>query len=297
MKEQSYTEARALPRWREKLSLWSELMKLRLSMLVALSAMFGYAMAAGDYFTPWHLLLMGLAGLLITGASNALNQVFEREYDKIMQRTAQRPLPTGRATVQESVLLAILLFIAGVGILGYYFNVVAALLGIIGLLSYAFVYTPMKRISPFSVLVGAIPGALPPLIGWAGYSGMLDFGGWVLFAFQFFWQFPHFWAIAWRLDEDYRKAGFKMMPLESGRSRGTALMMLVYTLALSPLTFFAFKAGFLTPWGAAALALLGLLFALPSLLLYRSLDNRHATQVLFGSFLYLPASQLIFLIA
>jgi protoheme IX farnesyltransferase len=280
-----------------KVQAFAQLLKFRLTMLVALSAVFGYAMAAGGDAGWLMLLMIGLGGFLITGASNVLNQVIEKEYDAIMARTAQRPLPTGKLNLLESLVYALMLAVAGIALLGYFFNLPAALLGIIGLLSYAFVYTPLKRITPFSVFVGAIPGGLPPLIGWVAFTGQLDPGGVVLFAFQFFWQFPHFWAIAWQLDEDYRKAGFKMLPTPSGRSYSSARLMLIYTLCLVPLAWFPFQLELVSATGAVLLAGLGLLFAWPAWRLYRGLDTSMARNLMFASFLYLPLIQLVFLFA
>ncbi|MDX2283277.1 MAG: heme o synthase [Bacteroidia bacterium] len=282
--------------WRSKAQALFELTKARLSLLVALSASFGYAMAAAPELDLLGSLLIGLAGWLITGASNALNQVIEREYDREMMRTARRPMAEGRLPVREAVAFAVVLAVCGVVLLHERFNLPAALLGIIGLLSYAFVYTPMKRISPASVFIGAIPGGLPPLIGWVAWTGSLDPGGWVLFAFQFFWQFPHFWAIAWRLDEDYRRAGFRMLPSASGRSKFSATLILMYTVCMIPLALFALRAGLTGPWGAAVLAVLGLGFSIPAFRLQQTLDDVHAKRLMFFSFLYLPASQVVFLL-
>jgi heme o synthase len=281
---------------RNKADAYLRLLKLRLSLLVALSAVFGYAMAAGTSATGWSLLWVGLGGLLVTGASNVLNQVFEKDYDKLMKRTAQRPMPLGQLSNTEAVVYALLVAVMGITLLGACFNLPAALLGIIGLLSYAFVYTPLKRISPFAVFVGAIPGGLPPLIGYVAFTGSIDSLGMILFAFQFFWQFPHFWAIAWRLDEDYQRAGFKMLPSASGRSKYSASLILLYTLSMVPLALFPWSAGMVNGWAALGLALSGLFFAVPAIALQRSLDMKHAKRLMFASFLYLPVIQVIFLV-
>lgn len=282
--------------WSEKAKAAWELLKIRLSMLVAASAIFGYAMAAGEGLVWWKALAIGLGGLLTTGASNALNQVFEKEFDEKMKRTAARPLPTGRLTETEGVLFAILTAIMGVALIGQVFNLPAALLSIIGLLSYAFVYTPMKRLSPIAVFIGAIPGGLPPLIGWVAYTGVLDTGGLILFVFQFFWQFPHFWAIAWRLDEDYQRAGFQMLPSSKGRTKFSAMLIMVYTLSMIPLPYFAWKAGLVGWIGAAGLSLLGAAFAWPSIQLYKNQEMKSATRLMFFSFLYLPLMMVVFLL-
>ncbi len=273
-----------------------QLLKLKLSMLVALSAMFGYAMAAGSSFQWMSLVYMGIGGLMITGASNALNQIFEKEHDLKMKRTASRPMPEERLSNNEALFFAIAVAIAGLTLLGWHFNLAATLLGVIGLISYAFVYTPMKQVSPFSVFVGAIPGSLPPLIGWVAVTGAIDTGGMILFAFQFFWQFPHFWAIAWRLDEDYQRAGFKMLPTSSGRSKSSARLILLYTLCLIPLAYFPWHEGLVQGWAAILLGVLGAAFAIPAIGLFRTLGQDHAKRLMFTSFLYLPAIQIVFLL-
>jgi protoheme IX farnesyltransferase len=258
--------------------------------------MFGYALAAGAAWEPMMLVIMGVGGMAITGASNILNQIFEKQYDAQMQRTMSRPLPTGAMGNLESLIYAFVLATFGIGLIGYFFNLPAALLGIIGLLSYAFVYTPMKRWSSASVFVGAIPGALPPLIGWVGVTGALDTGGLLLFGFQFFWQFPHFWAIAWLLDEDYKKAGFKMLPSSDGRSKRSAMYIVTYGICLVPLALFPYIYGMVSLWAAGALLVLGLAFLYPALQLLKTLDAKHAKRLMFFSFLYLPLMQIVFLV-
>ena len=279
-----------------KLREYVKLLKFRLSFLVALSASFGYAMAAGNQMEWLSLLLMGIGGLMTTGAANIFNQIFEKELDGKMKRTAQRPLPTGSLSIAEALVFAIILLVGGVILLGQIFNLTTALLAIIGFQSYAFVYTPLKRITPFSVFIGAIPGALPPLIGWVGFTDAITIGGIILFAFQFFWQFPHFWAIAWVLDEDYQRAGFKMMPTTEGKGAAAARLMLIYTLMLVPLCLMPVQVGVISWTGAGLLALLGLGFSYPAFLLKRKLDNKFAKRLLFASFIYLPLMQVVFLI-
>ncbi|MDP5169117.1 MAG: heme o synthase [Bacteroidia bacterium] len=271
-----------------------QLLKMRLSLLVSLSAVFGFAMASGSWSLG--LLWIGLGGLLVTGASNVLNQILERELDAKMKRTANRPLPTGVLSNKEALAYAIILAVIGVGLIGFFFNLPAALLSIIGLLSYAFVYTPLKRITPFCVFVGAIPGGLPPLIGWVAMTGTLDSAGLVLFAFQFFWQFPHFWAIAWLLDDDYQQAGFLMLPSSKGKTKFSTQMILVYTLSLIPLVFFAWQSSLVGLGGIIALVTLGAAFSWPAIKLHVSHDSKYAKQLMFASFLYLPLIQLAFLL-
>lgn len=273
-----------------------QLLKFRLTTLVAISSVFGYAIAAGSAFVWWHLIAIGLGGFLVTGAANVLNQVIEKEYDSLMKRTSERPLPKGILSNREAVIYALLLTVLGITILGGLFNLPTALLSLIGLLAYAFVYTPFKRISPVSVFIGAIPGALPPMIGWVAVTGELGMGAWILFAFQFFWQFPHFWSIAWVQDEDYKRSGFKMLPTAGGKTTFCAMLIMVYTLCLIPMVLFPFSTGMIGWGGAIGLVLLGIFFGIPSIKLFKTLDDKVARKLMFASFLYLPLSQIIFLV-
>ena len=286
----SYTEV-----IRQKVMAYSQLLKVRLSLLVALSAVFGYAIAAGNAWTWPELFWIALGGMMITGASNTLNQIIEKDSDKLMHRTSGRPIPEGRISITGALVYALLLSVIGIYILGNVFNFTAALLGMLGLMSYAFMYTPMKKVSGISVFIGAIPGGLPPLIGWVAFTGEIGVGGLVLFIFQFIWQFPHFWAIAWLMDEDYQRAGFKMLPSSKGRTRFSALLVLLYTFSLIPMALFAVKMDMIGYTGASVLGVLGLLFLVPAFGLYRSLDGSYAKKVMFASFLYLPLAQLTFL--
>lgn len=291
------TASKGFERVADKASALTQLLKLKLSLLVAFSGVFGFALAAKGSLVWIDLLWIGLGGLMVTGASNALNQIFEKDLDARMKRTEDRPLPQGRLNTWEAMIFALALAVGGIAILGYFFNLPAALLGIIALLSYAFVYTPAKRISSFCVFIGAIPGALPPLIGWVAFTGRIDTAGLLLFAFQFFWQFPHFWAIAWQLKDDYEKAGFKMLPTASGRSRPTARLILIYTFSLVVLAWFPWNLGMISLWGAIALAVSGLLFLTPAIWLYSALSMKAARSLMLASFLYLPLIQAIFLLA
>lgn len=283
-----------------KIRAYAELLKFRLSLLVAISAVFGYAMAIRMMHLDaslWEYVVVCIGALLVTGASNTLNQISERELDALMRRTQARPLPTSRLTVRESLVYALLLAVAGVALMGKMFNLPAALLSIIALLSYAFVYTPLKRITPFAVFVGAFPGALPPLIGWVAVTGKLDAEGLMIFAFQFFWQFPHFWAIAWLADEDYRKAGFKMLPSAAGKTKFSTTMILLYSLCLVALPVFPYLMHLTGDIATILLIVLGIGFAYPSIQLFRTFEDAAAKRLMFASFLYLPLIQLVFLFA
>ena len=178
-----------------------QLLKFRLSFTVAFSSALGYLLGLS---TPnwWRASLVLLGGLLVTGAANIINQVFEKDLDKMMKRTENRPLPTGRVSTTEAWVFCVLLAVAGLGLLACYFNPLTAALSLLSLILYGFIYTPLKTVSPVCVAVGAIPGGLPPLIGWVAATGFVGEAAWVLFGIQFMWQFPHFWAIAWVADED-----------------------------------------------------------------------------------------------
>jgi len=182
----------------------------------------------------FRIVMLFAGGLLITGAANAINQVVEKDTDAMMKRTGQRPVASGRMTVTEGWTFAIVAGALGVFILGNYFNWLTASLAALSLFLYAFIYTPLKKVSSIAVLIGAIPGAFPCLIGWVAGEDKLSLGGWLLFGIQFLWQFPHFWAIAWVLDDDYKKAGFYLLPSKGGRDKSSAFQIVVYSMSLIP---------------------------------------------------------------
>lgn len=211
-----------------------QLMKFRLSSLVVFSAITAYIMASPA--PEWHIaLLLVLGGFLVTGSSNAFNQIIERDLDKLMQRTENRPLPQARLGNTEALIFSSIIGVAGIAILWFAINPLSGILGIAALVSYVAIYTPLKRISSFAVFVGAFPGAIPPLLGWVAATGEIQFQGLILFAIQFIWQFPHFWALAWIADEDYKRAGFQMLPAADGRSKTTAFQILIYNAGLIPI--------------------------------------------------------------
>ena len=206
------------------------LMKLRLSALVVFSSVMVYMLALNGELVIFNLVLFATGGLLITAAANTFNQLIEVEYDKIMARTMNRPLPTGLLTNIEAATFGLVALVAGVALMLSGTNLLTVFIALFSLVLYVFAYTPMKRISPIAVLIGAIPGALPPLIGWTAIRGTIDMEAWVLFGIQFIWQFPHFWAIAWVLDEDYKKAGFRLLPGNGEKNINTAFQIMIYTL-------------------------------------------------------------------
>jgi len=274
------------------------LYKLRLGFFVVMSAVLGWFMGA-DEVDLRTMLLLTVGGYLLTGASNGLNQIFERDNDAIMTRTANRPLPTGRMSVKAAWAWSVSAGIIGIGCL-YLLNPLSALLGVIALVIYAFVYTPLKSKTSLCVFVGAIPGALPPMIGYVAATGEFGIEPGVLFAVQFMWQFPHFWAIAWLAHEDYAKVGYKMLPYNAGKSDRSAQTILLYALFCIPAS--------LLPWalpngepmvGNLSLivaVLAGVGFSYYALKLKTTLSRDSARRLMFASFVYLPLVQIIYVV-
>jgi protoheme IX farnesyltransferase len=269
----------------QKVEDYKLLTKFRLSFLVVFSAGIGYLLASPS-FNLVGLLALCLGGFLVTGAANALNQILEQDLDKQMARTSKRPLASGRMTTNEAVLSAGLMSLAGIMLLAS-FNMMTALIGMISLISYAFVYTPMKRISPIAVVIGAFPGAFPPMIGWVAVTGTLDIEALVLFGIQFLWQFPHFWAIAWVQYEDYAKAGFFLLPTKR-KDKQSALQGVIYALILLPISILPYFLGMTGLISMVVIILAGIYYAYKSWLLYRDCTRDSARKLMFTSFIYLP---------
>lgn len=270
-------------------------MKLRLSTLVVMSAAICFLLAS-DQPDFGKLCFLILGGFLVTASSNGFNQIIERHLDKLMARTANRPLPTERMSINEAYVLALLTGVSGILILWYFMNPLSGLLGMLALFLYVVVYTPLKQKTPFAVFVGAFPGAIPPMLGWiAATNDLTAIEPWLLFAVQFMWQFPHFWAIAWVLDEDYKKAGFRMLPSAGGRDKASAFQVLVYTLFLVPISLMPIFFGISGSIAAVVISICGCLFALQAIHLFRVCTLKAAQQLMFGSFAYLPLVQLALL--
>ena len=270
----------------------AELSKLRLASLVVLSAIFGYLIANSEFnFSSFIGLLMG--GTLVTAGANAFNQIIERATDAVMLRTMKRPLPQNRLSTQAAVCISIALTLGGFLILYWQTNPYCALLSVLSSAVYVFVYTPLKKKTPLAVIVGAIPGAAPPLLGWVAVKGFVGLEAVLLFFLQFLWQFPHFWAIAWRLHEDYARAGIYLLPLRGGPSRENAMIVLVYTLLLIPGAVVPYVFGFYGLLSMAGILLLGVGFSLLAYWLVKNPEPKAALYLLYGSFFYLPFMQLL----
>jgi heme o synthase len=272
-----------------KLKDYLQLIKLSLSIMVVFSSVVSYLLAPKVVDYNWRMIFLLFAGgLLVTGSANAINQVVEKETDAMMKRTAKRPMAAGRMTVTEGWAFAIICGIAGIFILGYFFNWLSAGLAAFSLFLYAFVYTPLKKINAVAVLVGAFPGALPCLIGWAAGADELSMGGWALFAIQFLWQFPHFWAIAWVAHKDYSKAGFKLLPSEEGPTKYTALQAVVYSVLLIPVCMVPY---FLEMSGIVSLVIVlltNVFLVIQCVRLYKEMEVKAARRVMFSSYIHLP---------
>lgn len=276
---------------------FSQLVKFRLTMMVVFSTGVGFLMATTTHFQWISFLILLVSGFLITGAANGINQIIERDLDKLMTRTQNRPIAQGRLSVRQAVFTVTLMSIIGVALLGTYINALSALIGGFSLLLYAFVYTPLKRKGSISVWVGAIAGAAPPLIGYTAVTGSIDATAWVLFAIQLVWQLPHFWALAWVLNDEYNKAGFYLLPFKSGRSKNSATITFVSALGLLPLIFISYYLGITNGTISVLMLLVTLNFIYQSYQLWQTLEMSAARKLMFGSFYYLPLVQILLIIA
>lgn len=279
---------------KQKIRDYSQLTKMRLATLVVFSAAMAFMTAPGAIdFVKMGWLILG--GFLVTGSANGFNQVMERDLDKLMDRTQSRPLPDVRMSVSEAMAVCIITGIIGVFILGYFMNFASAVLGILAIVLYTVAYTPMKRKSPIAVFIGAVPGAIPPLLGWVAATGNFKTGALLLFAIQFLWQFPHFWAIAWVLDDDYKKAGFNLLPTGK-RDKGSAMQTVLYTVSLIPVAVMPWVFN-ISGWISMVLMLaVTFYFLFQAVQLYRDCSIESARKLMYGSFFYLPVVQIAMVI-
>ncbi len=280
------------------LSDFKKLIKLRLTFLVVFSASVSFLIGNKQQGLPinwqnWFILTIG--GFLVTSAANGFNEIIERDLDRLMQRTCDRPIPSGRMTSGQALVLSLFMGLIGTLVL-VRLNFLTGVLSVFSIFLYAFLYTPLKKKSPIAVFIGAFPGALPPLIGYfaAFDNPRISWIPIILFLIQFVWQFPHFWAIAWVLDDDYKKAGFRLLPTTK-RDKISAGCILISTLILIPVSLMPAFFGFGGYIISTVSALAGICFFWQALFLYRRPDIPAARRVMFGSFLYLPLVQLILL--
>jgi heme o synthase len=286
-----------------KLKDYMQLTKPSLNIMVGFSSVICYQMAPKIVKTEWLLILfLFIGGYLITGSANAMNMAIEKDTDSQMKRTAKRPVASGRMSVNEAWTFAIISGAFGIFILGFFFNWLSASLAALSLFLYAFIYTPLKKVNAIAVLVGAFPGALPCLIGWAAGNdsifesghGWRDYGGWILFGIQFLWQFPHFWAIAWVAHKDYSSVGFKLLPAEKGPTKFTAMQSIVYAVLMLPVCILPYIINlteYKTVTGAISFGLVilaNIFLAGQCVRLYNEMDVKAARRVMFSSYIYLP---------
>lgn len=287
-----------------------QLIKFTLSFTVVFSCVICYLLAPNVVGFNWGMILiLFVAGMLVTGSANAINQAVEKDTDALMKRTLKRPVASGRMSQSEAYAFATLSGLVGVFMMGWFFgndengfNWSAALLSAFSLFLYAFIYTPLKKVNSIAVLVGAFPGALPCLIGWVAATNMIDpfativvdgrsfsnSGGWILFAIQFLWQFPHFWAIAWVAHGDYSKAGFKLLPADKGPTKFTAMQAIMYSVLMIPVGILPYLAGMSGRTSMWILIVCNLFMVVQSLRLYKEMDVKAARRVMFSSYIYLP---------
>jgi heme o synthase len=264
------------------------LAKPRLNLLVVASTLAGYAMGHGDMSNALRVVAM-LAGTgLVAGGASAFNQVYERRTDALMRRTRLRPMADGRVAAQDALFYAAGLSLAGLSLLAALVNPLSAWVALATLVSYVAIYTPLKPRTSFATVIGAIPGALPPVIGWAAATDGLSQGAWILFGIVFLWQLPHFLAIAWMYREDYARAGFPMLPVIEPDGRSTARQSVLYAAALLPLSLAPALVGLTTPYYFGAALVLTLAFLTLTLRFARTRSAADARRVFFGSILYLP---------
>lgn len=275
-----------------KAVLFIKLTKPRLSLLVVFSALIGYILAGPVNINWMNVFILAVGSYFITSSANTINQIIEVDLDKLMKRTKNRPLPMDNLSKLEASIFAFTMAVGGFVILLYYFNFLTALLSLISLVLYAFAYTPLKRVSSIAVFVGAIPGALPPLLGWLAFSNSITTESLCLFGIQFMWQFPHFWAIAWVLDEDYQRAGFKLLPSGGKRDFNTAFQIMIYTLLLIPLALLPYQLGITGLTSAYISLVCGVLFLALTFSLMKNPSKEAALKIMFASFFYLPIVQI-----
>lgn len=277
-----------------KLKDYGMLFKIGLTNFVVFSSVIGYLVGAEDIQLV-SVFVIALSGYLITGAANAINQIIEKDIDKLMERTMNRPLPTQRMSVTEAAITAGLCAVAGILTITFYFNATAGMLAAVSLISYAFIYTPLKRVHSIAVFVGAIPGALPPIIGYVAATTKINQFAWLLFLIQFIWQFPHFWAIAWMKYEDYKKAGIMLLPSKEGKGAYAAILNIVYVVALIVAGFLPFIFNQIGLVGTLVLTACGLVFLVPAVRLFYTQKDEDARKLMFASLLYLPVSLFVIL--
>ena len=287
------------------LKYFGQLLKFKLSITVVFSAMTGY-MLGFDQFSLQHFIYLTIGGFLVTGSANAFNQILEKEKDKLMLRTVNRPLPQENLTILQAVIFSFIIGFIGLALLnkinpqGSFYGLMSksSFFGLISIFLYVFSYTPLKRVSTISIFIGAIPGAIPFLLGYVAATDDFGLAAGILFAIQFLWQLPHFISIAWVLDKEYKKAGFKML-FGGEKNRYPALISVVTSLLMtgvSIIPYFYITELKLSFFAFILVLLLGIWFTFQSIKLYKNIDDNSARSLMLSSFIYLPLMQLVFVL-
>jgi protoheme IX farnesyltransferase len=281
----------SLIKYTSKFNNYISFTKFRLSFLVIVSALSGYLFVGGKNFIEITYLIIG--GLFLTAASNGANQIWEKDLDLLMNRTKYRPLPQKAMSLRESYFLVIFFLMIGVFLL-WQLNFTTAILGLFSFVIYVFIYTPMKRVTPWAVFIGAFPGATPPMLGAIAYTNEFGLIPGVLFFVQFIWQFPHFWAIAWVVYDDYKAGGFSLLPSNDGKGKGSAYQILVYSFLLIPISLIPWVLN----WTGFTTLILGTIastwFFWYAYRLFISCEDKDARKLMFASFVYLPIIQFLY---
>jgi len=276
---------------------FKEITKMRLAVSVVFSSVAGYFLGA-EVIDFVEVLLLAIGGYMMVGASNAFNQIIEKDLDALMNRTKNRPIPSGSMSVNKALFIGSTLAVLGLAIL-YYINPITAMFGAISIFLYVSVYTPLKTRTPLSVFVGAFPGAIPFMLGWVAATGSFSIEAGTLFMIQFFWQFPHFWALGWWLYDDYKRGGFFMLPTGK-RDKGTAIQIILYTIwtiAVSLIPAFGVTGRlYLTPVSGVLILILGLGMLYYAYKLYRNRDEISAKKLMFASVSYITLLQIIYVL-
>jgi len=291
------TEVNAIEKSPSMVKNFIEITKPRLSVVVVFSSIAGYFLGADTY--DWKVVLMLIVGgYFLVGSSNVFNQIIEKDLDALMKRTRNRPLPTGRIGVPTAWIFGLVMALSGIYIL-YLINFATAFFGALSIILYAAVYTPLKTRTPLCVFVGAFPGAIPYMLGWVAASGDFGIEPGTLFMLQFFWQFPHFWAIGWMLEDDYKAGGFKMLPT-GGANKGTAVQIIwytVWTISISLIPAFGVTGSLYMTWISAVLVgALGIWFLYYAIKLFRERTNQVARKLMLVSVSYITLIQIIYVV-
>ena len=291
----SLTAQETLTRVRFKVKDVAVLTKMRLASLVVFSAFLGYLLAAQS--VVWmDVFFLVIGGFLVTGSSNGFNQIIEKDIDKLMDRTKNRPIPSGRMSVKEATWISIVYGILGIAMLWFGLNPLSGILGSLALFVYVFIYTPLKKHGPIAVLAGAFPGAVPPMLGYVAESGQFGLVAGVLFAVQFAWQFPHFWSIAWKVNDDYNKADYFLLPTRF-KDKTSSLVIVLSSILLIPVSLIPTYLGIGGNVAMAIVFLSGLAVLYFSIRLHLGHEEKMASRLMFSTFFYLPIVQLAYLMS